>query len=75
MTDMVVVANESTHRTTRYHTRECSNYPDHPREIPLSEAQERGLDECKMCSGEREIDGGGEKLANELQEIGERRYG
>lgn len=50
--EMVTVA-----KTTRgtptdtYHTRDCTNYPKRPRDIPLAEAERRGLEECDVCAG------------------------
>jgi hypothetical protein len=47
----VYVATRHSSRTV-YHTRECSNYPDHITEWQHATAEAWGLSECKECSGE-----------------------
>lgn len=55
MTDRpVTIATKSQITVTRYHTDDCqaARAIDHPDIIPESEAQARGLSECRICQGD-----------------------
>jgi len=37
-----------------YHTDECRNYPENGRDIDRDDADARGFEHCRFCSGEYE---------------------
>jgi hypothetical protein len=68
--EMVVVGKYTT-KNRNYHTNpDCCNYPQNPREIKLSIVEDRGFEECDVCSGDIvRTKRHGESLANRLEQM------
>lgn len=50
MTETVTILDSNGSNLKTYHTRDCQHTTSGTREIPLHEAERRGLRECKQCS-------------------------
>ena len=51
-TDLVAVASNASNARRKYHTTECSPYPDNPRMLTREKAEEFGFEHCKLCRGD-----------------------
>jgi len=54
MTTLVSIQASGYHSAEKYHTRQCRVHPQNHVETTKAEAEERGLERCKVCTGDYE---------------------
>jgi hypothetical protein len=68
--EKMVIVGKYTTKNKKYHTRDCCNYPENPRPVPKPAIEDRGFEECDVCSGDIvRTKRHGESLANRLEKM------
>lgn len=51
-TEVVLIGKNNASTENKYHPNpECVNLPERTREVPIAQAERRGLSECRICRG------------------------